>query len=118
MGLVTGLITFVVGALVGGVGIYVGGVLVTGEGGYERAVTTALIGAVVWTVVGTFVGFIPLVGPILTFAAYLAVLQLAYPGGWAEAIGIAVVAWLTLVVVFLFLGPLIGGFDAVGVPGV
>ncbi|WP_436927366.1 hypothetical protein [Halosimplex amylolyticum] len=119
MGLVTGLITFVVGVLVGGFGIYVGAELIAGGGSFEKAVTAAILGSVVWAVVGTFFGWIPLLGPILTFVAYLAVLNVAYSGGWVEALAIAVVAWLTLVVVFAVLGPLgLGVFSAVGVPWV
>ncbi|WP_436930490.1 hypothetical protein [Halosimplex halobium] len=119
MGLVTGLITFVVGVLVGGFGIYVGAELVGGGSSYEKAVTTAIVGALVWALVGTFFGWIPLLGPVLTFVAYLAVLNVMYDGGWVEAAAIAVVAWLTLVVVFTVLGPLgLGVFSGVGVPGV
>lgn len=119
MGLVTSLITFVVGVLVGGFGIYVGAELITRGGSFEKAVTAAIIGSVVWAVVGTFVGAIPLLGPILTFVAYLAVLNVFYAGGWVEAAGIALVAWVTLVLVFTVLGPLgLGVFSAVGVPWV
>lgn len=119
MGLVTGLITFVVGVLVGGVGIYVGAELVGDGGSYEKAVTTAIFGSLVWALVGTFLGWVPLLGPILTFLAYLGVLNVMYDGGWVEAAAIAVVAWLTLVVVFTLLGPLgFGVFSGVGVPGV
>lgn len=119
MGLITGLITFVIGALVGGLGIYAGGQVIAGEGTYERAVTAAIFGSVVWVVVGTFFGGIPLLGPVVTLLAYLAVLNAFYPGGWVDAAGIAVVAWLTLVVAFTLLGPLgLGLFSGVGVPGV
>ncbi|WP_436909714.1 hypothetical protein [Halosimplex marinum] len=119
MGLVTGLITFVVGVLVGGLGIYVGAELLGGGGSYERAVTAAILGSLVWTVVGAVFGGIPLLGPVVTFVAYLGVLNVMYDGGWVEAAGIAVVAWLTLVVVFTVLGPLgLGVFSGVGVPGV
>jgi len=118
MGLITGLITFVVGVLVGGIGIYVGAELIGGGSSYEKAVTAAIFGSLVWAIVGTVFGGIPLLGPALTFAAYLGVLNVMYDGGWVEAAGIAVVAWLTLVVVFAVLGPLLGVFSAVGVPGV
>ncbi|WP_206424944.1 hypothetical protein [Halosimplex salinum] len=119
MGLIASFVTFFLGVLIGGVGIYVGGALFGGGGSYEKAVTTAIVGAIVWAVVGTFFGFIPLLGPILTFLAYIAVLNVAYSGGWVDAIGIAVVAWLTLVVVFTVLGPLgLDLFSAVGVPWV
>lgn len=92
LGLVTGLVTFVIGMFAGALGIYVGGQMITGEGNFERAVGTAIAGALVWAVVGTVIGGIPPLGPILTFLAYLAVLNLAYPGGWAEAFGIVVFA--------------------------
>jgi len=119
MGLITGLVTFVVGVLVGGIGIYVGAELVGGGSSYEKAVTAAIFGSLVWALVGTFFGWIPLLGPALTFVAYLGVLNVMYDGGWVEAAAIAVVAWLTLVVVFTVLGPLgLGVFSGVGVPGV
>jgi hypothetical protein len=119
MGLISGLVTFVIGALVGGAGIYVGGRLIAGEGDYEGAVTTAIIGSLVWVVVGTVFGWIPLLGPVLTFLAYLAVLNVAYSGGWVEAAGIALVAWLTLAVAFSVLGLIgLGGLNVVGVPWV
>jgi hypothetical protein len=118
MGLVSGLVTFVVSALIGGLGIYVGAQLVAGEGSYTEALVTALVGAVVWAVVGTVFGLIPLLGPLVTLLAYLAVLKFAYGVNWVEAGAIALVAWLTLLVVFVVLGPLLGVFDAVGVPGI
>jgi len=118
MGLITGLITFVVGALIGGLGIYVGAQLVAGEGSYTEALVTALVGSLVWAVVGTFFGWVPLLGPLVTLLAYLGVLKFAYGVSWVEAAGIALVAWVTLLVVFVVLGPLLGVFSAVGVPGV
>lgn len=119
MGLIASLVTFVIGALVGGFGIYVGAQLIADEGTYEQAVTVAIIGALVWTLVGTFIGRIPLLGPVLTLGAYLTVLNLSYSGGWVEAAGIAIVAWVVLVAVFTVLGPVgLGLFSAVGVPGI
>jgi hypothetical protein len=117
MGLVTSLVTFLVGLLVGGFGIYVGGAIIAGKADYEHAVWTALVGAIVWTVMGTFFGWIPLLGSVLTFGAYLLVIRLRYPGGWITAAGIALVAWVTLVAVYAVVGPLgLGLFDPVGVP--
>jgi len=117
MALFESLVTFVIGLFVGGFGIYVGAALIAGEADYESAVWTALAGAVVWTVVGTLFGGIPLLGSVLTFGAYLAVLRLRYSGGWVTAGGIALVAWATLVAVYAVLGPLgLGVFDPVGVP--
>lgn len=117
MGLVQSLVTFAIGLLVGGFGIHVGAALIAGRVDYGHAVWTALAGALVWTIVGTFVGGYPLLGPVLTFGAYLAVLRLRYPGGWITAAGIALVAWATLVAVYAVIGPLgLGVFDPVGVP--
>jgi hypothetical protein len=122
MGLISGLITFVVGVLVGGLGIYVGAQLIAEEGTYTQAVSVAIVGAVVWALAESLLGWIPLLGPLagalLAFVVYLLVLNLAYSGGWTEAAGIAVVAWLTVVVVRIVLGPLgLGVAPGVGVPG-
>jgi hypothetical protein len=117
MALVESLVTFVVGVFVGGFGIHVGAALIAGEIDYGRAVWTAVGGALVWTLVGSLFGGIPLLGPLLTFGAYLAVLRLRYAGGWVTAGGIALVAWATLVAAYAVLGPFgLGVFDPVGVP--
>ncbi len=60
----------------------------------------------------------PLLGPLLVFVAYLAVVNARYPGGWVDAAAITIVAWLSVLVV-LYVLALVGvtGFDAVGVPG-
>ncbi|MFB6139653.1 MAG: hypothetical protein ABEJ26_04370 [Halosimplex sp.] len=118
MGLLASLVTFAIGVLVGGAGIYVGAAVIADGGSYGKAVTTAILGSLVWAVVGTFFGWTPLLGPAVTFVAYLAVLNVMYPGGWVRALGIAVVAWLALVLAFAILGPLLGVFSAVGVPWV
>jgi hypothetical protein len=118
MGLIQAVVTFVVGALIGGLGIYVGGKFIAGKGDYSHAVWTAVIGALVWTVVGWFFGWIPLLGPGLTFLAYLGVISARYRVGLVAAAGIALVAWLFLLGVFVALSPAgLGVFDAVGVPG-
>lgn len=109
---------FVVSLLVGGLGIYVGARVIAGDASYEHALVTALIGAVVWAVTAFLFGWIPLLGPILVFVAYLGVINWRYAGGWGAAVGIALIAWLTsLVALYLlsFLGIPIA--DAFGVPG-
>ncbi|MFB6171048.1 MAG: hypothetical protein ABEJ23_00835 [Haloarculaceae archaeon] len=112
------LVVFAVSALIGGLGIYVGGQFIAGRGDYSHAVVTALLGALVWTVVGVLFGGLPLLGPILTLLAYLAVVKWRYRTGWLAAGGIALVAWIAALVV-LYVLALVGvtGFDAVGVPG-
>jgi hypothetical protein len=119
MGIIDSLVGFVVSLLVGGFGIYAGARVVVGETDYSHAVVTALVGAVVWAVVGTFLGWIPLLGLLLTLGAYVAVVNWRYPGGWVAAAGIALVAWLASLVVIAVLSVLgLGSLSAFGVPGV
>lgn len=119
MALLDSLVVFVVSLLVGALGIYVGGRVVAGYDDYSYAIVTALIGAVVWGVVGFFFGWIPLLGPLLVLLAYVGVINLRYPGGIGSALLIALVAWLASLVVLYVLALLgLAGFEAVGVPGV
>lgn len=112
------IVVFVISLLIGALGIYVGARVIADVTDYTYAIITALIGAIVWTVVGFFLGWIPLLGPILVFLAYLAVINWRYPGGWVDAALIALVAWISVLIVLyvlVFLG--ITGFEAAGVPG-
>jgi len=118
MGLISGFVTFVIGVLVGGLGIYVGGQLVAGEGSYEQAVTVAIVGAIVWGLVEAFLGWIPLLGAVVTLLVYLLVLNVSYSGGWTDAATIAIIAWVTVLVVQIVLGPLLGVVPGIGVPGI
>lgn len=119
MAFVDSLVVFVVGLLIGGLGIYVGGRFLTGVDSYEHAVFTAAIGALVWALTSFFLGWIPLLGPVLTLLAYLWVINRRYPGGWVRAGGIALVAWAVVLVVLWALAALdVTTFSAVGVPGV
>ncbi|WP_318569002.1 hypothetical protein [Salinigranum marinum] len=119
MALLDSLVGFVVSLLVGGFGIYVGARVVVDEADFGHAVVTALVGAVVWAVVGLFLGWIPLVGVLLTLAAYVAVVNWRYPGGWGAAVGIGLVAWVASLVVIAVLSLFgIGSLSAFGVPGV
>ena len=118
MGVLDSVVGFVVSLLVGGLGIYVGGRLVAGVNDYGHAVVTALLGAVVWAVVGLFLGWIPLVGIVVTYLAYVAVVNWRYPGGWLDAAGIALVAWVASLVVLAVLSAVgVGSLSAFGVPG-
>ena len=112
------LVVFVVSLLIGAIGIYAGSKLIVDVENYTYAVVTALLGAVIWSLVGFFFGWIPLLGPLLVFIAYLAVINARYPGGWVDAAAITIVAWLSVLIV-LYVLALVGvtGFDAVGVPG-
>lgn len=115
---VDSIVVFVVSLLIGALGIYVGASLIVDSDDYTYAIVTALIGAIVWGVVGFFFGWIPLLGPILVFIAYLTVINWRYPGGWVEAVAITLVAWLSVLVVLYILAFVgITGFEAAGVPG-
>ena len=112
------LVVFLVSLLIGAVGIFVGAKVVVDTEDYTYALVTALIGAIVWALVGFFLGWIPLLGPILVFLAYLAVINSRYPGDWVEAVAITVIAWVSVLVVLYVLAFLgVTGFEAAGVPG-
>ncbi|MFB6179050.1 MAG: hypothetical protein ABEI77_04925 [Halorientalis sp.] len=119
MAVVDSLVVFVVSLLIGALGIYVGARVITDTDDYTYALVTALIASVVWTLVALFVGWIPLLGPLLALIAYIGVINYRYPGGWANAILIALIAWIASIVVIYVLAALgVTAFDAAGVPGV
>ncbi|GAB3664579.1 hypothetical protein GCM10028856_03810 [Halopiger thermotolerans] len=117
--LIDNLIVFGVSLLIGALGIYAGAKVVVDAADYTYAIITALIGALIWGIVGLFFGWIPLLGPILAFIAYLAVINARYPGGWIDAAAITLIAWVSVLVVLYVLAILgVTAFDAIGVPGV
>jgi len=118
MALVDSLIVFVVSLLIGAFGIHVGGQVVAGVDDYTYAIITALVGAVIWVLAAVFVGWIPLLGPILALLAYIAVINARYPGDWGNAIAISLIAWVISLAVLYVLAILdVTAFDAFGVPG-
>lgn len=119
MALVDTVLVFVVSLLIGALGIYVGARVITDRDDYSYAIVTALIGAIVWSVVAFFFGWIPLLGPFLALLAYVTVINLRYPGGYLKAAAIALVAWVASLAVLYALALLnIAAFEAFGVPGV
>lgn len=118
MAIIDSLVVFVVSLLIGALGIYVGARVVVDYDDYTYAIITAAIGALVWAVVAFFLGWIPLLGPLLALVAYVGVINFRYPGGWVQASVISLIAWVAAVVV-LYLLALVGlaSFEAVGVPG-
>jgi len=119
MAVIDTIIVFVISLLIGAFGIYVGASVLTDYEDYTYAIVTALIGAIVWAVVGFFFGWIPLLGALLTLIAYITVINLRYPGGWGRAIGIALIAWVAVFVVLYVLAAIgFVTFDALGVPGI
>ena len=117
--LVSGVLVFLVSLLVGTVAIAFGAqLLIDRDTGFLRAAVTALIGAFVYSLVGVFLGWIPLLGPILLLVAWVGVINWQYPGGWGTALGIAFVAWLVAVALLYGLALLGIATDAFGIPGV
>ncbi|QLG29497.1 hypothetical protein HUG10_12305 [Halorarum halophilum] len=117
--MVSAVFIFLVSLLVGAAAIHLGAqLLVDRDTGFRRATVTALIGAIVYTLVGLFLGWIPLLGPLLMLVAWIAVINWQYPGGWGTAIGIGLVAWIVAVLILFGLSQLgIVTPDALGVPG-
>lgn len=112
------LVVFAVSLLIGAIGIYAGGRVVAGVDSYTYAIITALIGAIIWGLTGFLFGWIPLLGPVIVFIAYLWVINWRYPGGWGDALFIALIAWIVVLIVLYALAMVgVVGFDAVGVPG-
>lgn len=120
MALVTSIVIFIVSLVVGAAGIYAGVRLLADSSiGFGSAVVTALLGVIVYTVLGFF-NFVPIIGPLLLLVIWVGVINFRYPGGWGTAAGIGLVAWIVSVVIMYliisFLG--IGSLSALGVPGV
>jgi hypothetical protein len=111
---------FLVSFLVGTVAIHVGAqFIIDRDTGYRRAALTALLGALVYSVVGFFLGWIPLLGPVLMLLAWVFVVNLQYPGGWGTAAGIGVTAWgVALLLLFALAQVGLVTSDAFGVPGI
>jgi len=119
MALIDSIVVFIVSLLIGAIGIYAGARVVADYDDYTYAIVTALIGAIVWVVVAFFLGWIPFLGPLLALLAYIAVINARYPGGWVNAILIALVAWIASIIVLYVLAAVgFASFEAVGVPGV
>lgn len=117
MALIDSIIVFLVGLGIGGLGIYLGALLVLGASEYTDAIVTALVGAVVWSIVGFFFGWLPLLGPALGLIAWLSVINWRYPGDWIDALAIALVAWVSVLVILYVLAIFnLGNFGVIGVP--
>jgi len=115
----SGVVVFLVSFLVGTVAITLGAqVFVDRDTGVGRAAVTALFGALVYTLVGVFLGWIPLLGPVLMLLAWVGVINWQYPGGWGTAAGIAATAWLVAVLILFALSRVGIAADAFGIPGV
>lgn len=117
--IVSAVFVFLVSLLIGAGAIHVSArLLIDRDTGFVRAVVTALVGAAVYTLIGLFLGWIPLLGPLLMLLAWVAVVNWLYPGGWVTAIGIGLLAWvLAVLVLFAFSRLGVVTPEALGVPG-
>ena len=118
--IISAVFVFLVSLLVGTGAIHLGATaMVDRDTGFRRAALTALIGAIVYTVVGFTIGWIPLLGPLLMLIAWIGVINWLYPGGWGTAIGVGFIAWIVAFLILFALATIgIITPDALGVPGI
>lgn len=117
MALVDSIIVFLVSLGIGALGIHLGALFIQGGSNYSHAIVTALIGAIIWSIVSSLFGIIPLLGPLLTLIAWVGVINWRYPGGWIDAASIALIAWFAVLAILYILSLFqIGNFGAIGVP--
>ena len=110
-------VVFVASLVIGAFGIHVGAMVITNQDEFGKALLTALVAAIVWSVASFFLGDVPYVGPLLTLVAYIAVVKWQYTVSWLESGGIALIAWIVGLGVLSLLSILgIGSLEAVGIP--
>jgi len=117
LSLIGSVVGFVVSLLIGALGIYIGARVVTGTDDYGYALITAVVGSVIGGIVAVLLGW--LFGWIIILVAWIWVINWRYPGGWGNAIGIGLIAWLSVVVITYVLAILnVLTFANLGVPAV
>jgi len=110
-------VLFVASLVIGAFGIHVGAMVVTNQDEFAKALLTALVAAIVWSVASFLLADVPYVGPLLTLLAYIAVVKWQYTASWLESGGIALLAWVVGLGVLSLLSILgIGSLEAVGIP--
>lgn len=110
-------VLFVASLVIGAFGIHVGAMVVTNQDEFAKALLTALVAAIVWSVASFLLADVPYVGPLLTLLAYIAVVKWQYSASWLESGGIALLAWVVGLGVLSLLSILgIGSLEAVGIP--
>ena len=112
------LISFLISLFVGTIAIYTGAWIVFGSASLSTALIAALVGAIVWGLTSFFLGWIPLLGSVLTLLAWLGAINWMYSGGLIVAAQIAVFAWIvSLLATYLISKAGIAEIYSLGVPG-
>lgn len=110
-------VVFVASLVIGAFGVHVGALVVTNQDAFAKALLTALVAAIVWSVASFLLADVPYIGPLLTLLAYIAVVKWQYSASWLESGGIALLAWVVGLGVLSLLSILgIGSLEAVGIP--
>ena len=113
-GVIGSVVAFVIALLIGGLAIFISGRLIADVHDYSHAVITALIGGIAWALTV----WIPLLGPVIALIVWIAVINWRYPGGWARAAIIGLVAWISVLVILFIFNSVLGlGIGAFGIPG-
>jgi hypothetical protein len=113
-GLFSGLVSLVVGVLVGGAAIYLGVPLGANHATptVEDAFVTATVGAVLSVVATLLFGWIPLVGAMLSAAAWIGAVGQRTAANPPTAVGVGLIAWgITLVMTTGIDVLVLGGFQ-------
>jgi hypothetical protein len=118
----TGLVVFVVSALVGGVAIHVGSIFALKARNYTHALVTAVLGALAWT--GVEVAFawadvqLGSLISVVSLVVWIGVVKWRYRAGWLRAGLIGLFAWIAALVTLALLAAFgVTAVDAYGVPG-
>jgi hypothetical protein len=117
----TGLVVFVVSALVGGVAIHVGSIFALKAKNYTHALVTALLGALAWTGVEVAFAWADIqVGALVSVVAlivWVGVIKWRYRAGWLRAGLIGLFAWIAaLVTLAIFHDFGVTNIETYGVP--
>lgn len=111
-------IAFLASLVAGTAGIYTGALIVLGSANIMTAIIASLVGAIVWGLTSYFLGWIPLIGSLITFVAWLGAINWFFAGGWLVAAQIAIFAWIiSLLVTYIISAAGITNTNALGVPG-
>ncbi|WP_227354358.1 hypothetical protein [Haladaptatus salinisoli] len=115
--LIGSVVGFVVSLLIGALGIYIGARVVTGTDDYGYALITAIVGSLVGGIVAVLIGW--LLGWLVVLVAWVWVINWRYPGGWGNAIGIGLIAWVSVVAITYALAILnVLTFRMLGIPSI